>query len=68
MFKPNYVYNGFKSKEEAVLGVYNYLLKHQQAIIAHGFSDEVEFTMGDTTLTLHGKGRDLDKAKSKAKG
>ena len=49
------------------MGVFNYLLKHQQAIIAHGFSDTVEFIMGDTLLTLHGKGRDLDKAKAKAK-
>ena len=67
MWKPNYSYNGFKSKGEAVMGVFNYLLKHQQAIIAHGFSDTVEFIMGDTLLTLHGKGRDLDKAKAKAK-
>ena len=51
-----------------MIGVFNYLLKHQQAIVAHGFSNEVQFTLGDTTLVLHGKGRNLDKAKSKTKG
>ncbi|HZX13024.1 MAG: hypothetical protein UV58_C0013G0013 [Candidatus Wolfebacteria bacterium GW2011_GWC1_43_10] len=67
MWKPNYLYNGFKTKEEAKAGVFNYLLKHQQAIVNHGFSNEVMFTMGDMELILHGKGRDLDKAKAKAK-
>lgn len=65
--KPNYLYNGFKSKEEAIVGIFSYLLEHQQAIIAHGFSDEVHITLGERSLVLHGKGRDLDKAKRKTK-
>lgn len=57
-----------KPSAEAITKVFKYLLEHQQAIVAHGFSDEVVLTMGDTKLVLRGKGRDLDKAKKKAKG
>ena len=63
---PNYLNNGYKTRGEALAGIFGLLLKNQQTIVSKGFTDDVIISMGDYKLTLHGKTKRVGEGKKKA--
>lgn len=67
-FIPNWVRQGFKSKEDCMVHVLSFLKQNEGHIIATGVTDEITIQYGNTILYLKGKGDPKkDKLKKYAK-
>ena len=56
-FLPNWIWLGFKNKEECVKHIFNFLRVHEKQLLSKAITDEITIIRGSYVFTL-GKGYD----------